>query len=433
MSTANSWSEQQQQFLDAILQAIEEKDFIRLVLSQFATRSDELQKVTVRSIVLQQQLQLSVLYRYPRQDITKNYPLSEAITCLSELLLQAKQANLFCQHKDLQLKKTKKSWQLTQQLKSAQHTEVAAIPPQHDRRKKRYVDQNSPFLKYLGVCDAEGQVIPSMARKWKQINKFVEIFANAWQQLDFSQQLDSSQADSSQPDSSPLNSLQQRLHVVDFGSGKGYLTFALYDYLQQQHALAQAPQAVVTGLELNAQMVEFCQKAAQACHFEQLKFYQDDVRRYQPEALDVMIALHACDIATDFAIHSGIRLNAAMIMCAPCCHKELRPQLRSPAVLQPMLQYGLHAGQQAEMLTDTIRALLLNAYGYECKVFEFVALEHSSKNKMILATKRKSPPQPDAKILAEIAALKKMYGIQQHSLELLLNDQWQAHDIGKKC
>ncbi len=109
--------------------------------------------------------------------------------------------------------------------------------------------------------------------------------------------------------------------------------------------------------------------------FQQLEFFQGDVRTYQPEHLDVMIALHACDVATDFAIHTGIRLNAQMIMCAPCCHKELRPQLQSSeSCLQPMLQFGIHAGQQAEMLTDTIRALLLKAYGYDTKVFEFVAL-----------------------------------------------------------
>ena len=98
-----------------------------------------------------------------------------------------------------------------------------------------------------------------------------------------------------------------------------------------------------------------------------------------------------------------------------------------------MLQFGIHAGQQAEMLTDTIRALLLKAYGYETKVFEFVALEHTSKNKMILATKRKDYTQPDPAILAQIHALKNMYGIQKHSLELLLNQQWDQQDIGRKC
>lgn len=109
------------------------------------------------------------------------------------------------------------------------------------------------------------------------------------------------------------------------------------------------------------------------CQFDQLDFFQGDVRTYQPEHLDVLIALHPCDVATDFAIHTRIRLNAGMIMCAPCCHKELRPQLKSPEVLKPMLQFGIHGGQQAEMLTDTIRALLLKAYGYETRVFEFVS------------------------------------------------------------
>lgn len=221
---------------------------------------------------------------------------------------------------------------------------------------------------------------------------------------------------------------QQNVHIVDFGSGKGYLTFALYDYMQKQFA-----KPWVTGVELNPKMVQFCQNVAQDVGFDQLQFFQGDVRTYQPQRLDVMIALHACDIATDFAIHTGIRLNAQIIMCAPCCHKELRPQLQSPTVLKPMLQFGIHAGQQAEMLTDTIRALLLKAYGYETKVFEFVALEHTSKNKMILATKKSDFQQPDQEVLAQIEALKQMYGISQHSLQLLLNNEWQQQNIGCKC
>ena len=104
-----------------------------------------------------------------------------------------------------------------------------------------------------------------------------------------------------------------------------------------------------------------------------------------------MIALHACDVATDYAIHTGIRLGAAVIMCAPCCHKQIRPQLHSPVVLRPLLQHGVHLGQEAEMLTDGLRALLLEACGYETQVFEFIALEHTSKNKMIMAVKRQHP------------------------------------------
>ncbi|MEJ2900056.1 SAM-dependent methyltransferase [Acinetobacter sp. NS-4] len=398
---------QEQKFLDAFQQAIETHSFDRMIISQHKGELEHLEKMTLRVISLQNQPVLSCLYRYKTQDVTKNYPLAEAVSLVQSLLAQSKQANLFTTSEELQLKKNKKKALLSSSKKAITTVNPAETQQGHDRAKHRYVDQDSYFLQPLGITDHNAQIIPSMARKWKQINKFIEIFSGALEQI-------------SQHD--------HALRVVDFGSGKGYLTFALYDYLAKHD---QTP--FVTGVELNPKMVEFCQGVAQRSDFQQLDFFQGDVRTYQPEHLDVMIALHACDVATDFAIHTGIRLNAQMIMCAPCCHKELRPQLKSPEVLKPMLQFGIHAGQQAEMLTDTIRALLLKAYGYETKVFEFVALEHTSKNKMILATKRKDYQAPDPQVLAQIQALKQMYGIQKHSLELLLNDQWDQQDIGCKC
>ena len=408
MSTLTTLSDQEQQFLDTFQQAVERDQFDRLILSQYKGELQDLEKMTLRVISLNGQKVMSCLYRHKTQDVTKNYPLTEASQLVQNLLVQCKQANLFTNEEELQLKKNKKKALLTvSKNKSASRPQNIENQHGHDRTKHRYVDQDSYFLQPLGITDAKAQIIPSMARKWKQINKFVEIFSGALEQI-------------TQQD--------HALRAVDFGSGKGYLTFALYDYLEKQ---GQTP--FVTGVELNPKMVEFCQNVAAASNFKQLDFFQGDVRTYEPEHLDVMIALHACDVATDFAIHTGIRLNAQMIMCAPCCHKELRPQLKSPEVLKPMLQFGIHLGQQAEMLTDTIRALLLKAYGYETKVFEFVALEHTSKNKMILATKRKDYQEPDQTVLAQIRALKEMYGIQKHSLELLLNNQWDQQDIGCKC
>ena len=397
--------EQEQQFFLDIQQSIENKSFDRLILSQYKGELTELEKITFRMIELQGQATLSCLYHHTTQDVTKNYTLTDGVKKIAELLNLSKQANLFTLNQDIQLKKNKKKAMLNRQKKQISVLEIEQ--QQHNREKHRYVQQQSPFLKHLGITDEKGQIIPSMARKWKQINKFIEIFSNAYEQIDAS---------------------QQELNIVDFGSGKGYLTFALYDYLQAQH---KTP--LITGVELRSNLVEFCQNVADQVGFNHLDFFEGDVRSYQPEKLDVMIALHACDIATDFAIHTGIRLNASMIMCAPCCHKELRPQLHSPEVLQPMLQFGIHAGQQAEMLTDTLRALLLKAYGYETKVFEFVALEHTSKNKMILATKRKALQQPDPKIMQQIQALKAMYGIEKQSLELLLQDQMPIENIGCKC
>ncbi len=234
-----------------------------------------------------------------------------------------------------------------------------------------------------------------MSRKWKQINKFLEVFSGALA-------------------ASPLAS-DQPIEVLDFGAGKGYLTFALHDHLQATRA---AP-VQVTGVELRADLVALCNGVVEGLALQGLGFELGDVSSVAPRALDVMIALHACDTATDHAIHMGIRGGASIILCAPCCHKQLRPQLLSPHPLRPLLQHGVHLGQEAEMLTDGLRALLLDACGYATQVFEFVSLEHTAKNKMILAVKRPQAAAPDT-VLAQVRELKGFYGIREQCLETLL-------------
>jgi hypothetical protein len=206
---------------------------------------------------------------------------------------------------------------------------------------------------------------------------------------------------------------------VDFGSGKGYLTFALHDYLR--HSLGN--EAKVTGVELRQNLADLCNKASASLDHQGLGFVCGDVKTHAPKQTDVMIALHACDVATDYAIHYGIRAGAGIIMCSPCCHKQIRPQMRSPELFQPMLQYGVHMGQQAEMVTDSLRALFLEANGYSTKVFEFVSLEHTNKNKMILAIKNAEPDkQHRIEVLKQIAEIKAYYGIKEHCLESLLDE-----------
>lgn len=191
--------------------------------------------------------------------------------------------------------------------------------------------------------------------------------------------------------------------------------FALHDYLVNTLAL----DAQIIGVELRQPLVDLCNNTAARLQLHGLRFEQGDVQHYQTTGLDVMIALHACDTATDYAIHMGIRANADIIVCSPCCHKQIRPQLQMPPVLKPMLSHGIHLGQEAEMLTDSLRALLLEANGYDTQVFEFVALEHTSKNKMILASKRKQSRDNHA-VLQQIADIKQFYGIREHCLESLL-------------
>jgi hypothetical protein len=146
-----------------------------------------------------------------------------------------------------------------------------------------------------------------------------------------------------------------------------------------------------------------------------------------------MIALHACDTATDHAIDLGVRAGAAVLVCSPCCHKELRPQMARPRLLSGLLRHGIHLGQEAEMVTDSLRALLLETCGYEAQVFEFVALEHTSKNKMILARRKVGGEAQAARARAEVADLKSFYGIREQCLETLLQQRAAAAPMPQAC
>ena len=393
-TTPASAPDHRAQFLNLLETSLAQNSFIKLVLAKYVGPEPELQRVIIKHVTVKEQPCLSFVYRYKTRDITKNFPLDEAVSALAGLLPDAfKNAHLLTLTDEVQLEYSKKGKSSLFMGKSQQDREVPSAG--HNREKHRFLDLTRPFLADLGVTNKQQELIPAMSRKWKQINKFIEVFSHALS-------------------SSPLT-LDQPVKVVDFGSGKGYLTFAIHDYLR--HSLHA--EGVVTGVELREDMVTLCNNAAQRLEHPGLSFQHGDVRSFAPTPIDVMIALHACDIATDYAIHMGIRSGAAIIMCSPCCHKQIRLQIQSPALLKPMLQYGLHLGQQAEMVTDSLRALFLEACGYETKVFEFISLEHTNKNKMILAVKRAEPLDP-AQLLVKIQELKAFYNIQEHCLETLL-------------
>jgi SAM-dependent methyltransferase len=387
------------QFLSLLDTSLSQNSFIKLVLAKYVGAEPELQRVIIKLMTIKELPHLSFVYRYKTRDITKNFPLEEGVEVIAGLLPDAfKNAHLLSLTDEVQMEFSKKGKSTLFKSKAQQEREAPSVG--HDREKKRFLELTRPFLTDLGVTNKQHELIPAMSRKWKQINKFIEVFSHALS-------------------SSPLK-LDQAIKVADFGSGKGYLTFAIHDYLRNT---LQA-EGQVTGVELREDMVTLCNAAAERLEHPGLVFQHGDVRSVAPSALDVMIALHACDIATDYAIHMGIRSGAAIIMCSPCCHKQIRLQIQSPTLLRPMLQYGLHMGQQAEMVTDSLRALYLEACGYETKVFEFISLEHTNKNKMILAVKRaepqKHPELVKKELIAKIQELKEFYGIQEHCLETLL-------------
>ena len=384
-----------ERFFAACADSLARQRFERLLLAGYRGPQAGLQRVAVRGIALRGEPALSFVFHHDTRDVTKNHAVAEGLQQLRELIGTGfANAHLFTRDEELQLAFSRKG-RASLRTSRREAGPMATVPATHNIDKRRMLTLDRPFLHALGVTDAQGRLVPAMSRKWKQINKFLEVFSGALA-------------------ASPLAS-DQPIEVLDFGAGKGYLTFALHDHLQATRA---AP-VQVTGVELRADLVALCNGVVEGLALQGLGFELGDVSSVAPRALDVMIALHACDTATDHAIHMGIRGGASIILCAPCCHKQLRPQLLSPHPLRPLLQHGVHLGQEAEMLTDGLRALLLDACGYATQVFEFVSLEHTAKNKMILAVKRPQAAAPDT-VLAQVRELKGFYGIREQCLETLL-------------
>ena len=390
----NSEQEKAETFFSALELALSEGTFIELLLTKHRGEEADLRRIIIRCVILKDQPHLSFVYRYETRDVTKNDLIEAGVQTVRELLGNVfKAAHLFTAMQDIQIEFSKKG---KVKLGHGEPSRALSSSAQgHDRQKHRYVDPTRPFLRTLGVTSAGNRIVPSMARKWKQINKFVEILDHALASSDLAG--------------------QEQIHVVDFGSGKGYLTFAIYDYLQSVLGVRTS----VTGVELREDLVNLCTDLAVRLGMDGLRFRVGDVRSSPPEEMDALIALHACDTATDLAIHLGIRSGAGIIMCSPCCHKEIRQQIKSPEILQPMLKYGVHMGQEADMVTDALRALLLEAHGYKTQILEFVSLEHTSKNKLILAV-RGNAPAPREEVLEQIKTLKKYYSIEHQTLETLL-------------
>ncbi len=386
-------------FQQRLIQALAQGQWLRLVLAKPQAAALNLQRVVIRPLVLRGQLVLNFVYSHTTRDITKNLNPDEGLAQIERLLLsQFRNAHLFTAAGETQLLGSKKGRaHLVEAVTSADvpATRQAEVPASHDRQKNRQLDIKRPFLTALGVTTAQHELVPNMASKWKQINKFLEIFEHAL-------------------DNSPLNQAEA-IKVVDFGAGKAYLSFAVHDWLSHARGL----KADVVGVELRDDLVRHGNRVVAKLGLQGMRLEQGDVTSWQAGPMNVMIALHACDTATDQAIYLGVRAGAELILCSPCCHKQLRPQLLSPHPLRSVFQHGIHAEQQAEMLTDSLRALLLEAQGYDTQVFEFVSLEHTRKNKMILAVKRRSP-KPVEPVLAEVDELKRFFGIREHCLEGLL-------------
>jgi SAM-dependent methyltransferase len=198
--------------------------------------------------------------------------------------------------------------------------------------------------------------------------------------------------------------------LVDMGCGKGYLTFAAAEHLARR---SDGPWQV-RGIEQRPELVTLCNDAARACGIPGLEFTEGSIADAELKRADVLVALHACDTATDDALACGIRLGASLILVSPCCHKELRPQLIAPAPLERALRHGIFRERQAEFVTDALRAELLEWAGYDTRVFEFISPEHTGKNVVISAVRTRAAGTNDQ--AAAVRALAAAYGIRRQRL-----------------
>ena len=398
-------------FLARVQATLDAATFESLVLTGNRTPGAALRAVRMRRIDLRGTPTLSFVDSYATRDVTRNLAVADGLTALAALLEPAAtpsfaHATLHAGGAQTELRISKKGRSTLRRPAPSMIAPAAAAtmqePATHDRQRTRRLPLELPFLRELGIVDERQRVVPAMARKWRQIDKFLEVLDHALDAL-------------------PARSAAGTpVRVVDFGCGKGYLTFAVHEHLRRR--FGGVPQ--VTGVELRAELVAFCNGVAERTGCAGLSFIEGDLHSYQPGPVDVMIALHACDTATDHAIDLGLGAGAAVLVCSPCCHKELRPQMTRPRLLSGLLRHGVHLGQEAEMVTDSLRALLLETWGYEAQVFEFVSLEHTSKNKMILAKRRADGAAPTAaRARAEVADLKSFYGIHEQCLETLLRER----------
>jgi len=381
-------------FFNNLREAVESGDFIRMVLGK--PKETDVKKVIVTRFESKGAIKFSSDFRYAQKSVSKTSDLEGLLEFLRDNLgTTYLAATLFTDKADISFLVNKKGKARITRAKATQRAQSATSSGGHNRQKDYLIAPDAAYLRELGVSDKAGKVIPKMYGKFRQIAKFIEI-------VDHSITRD-------------VLDLKRPLSVLDVGSGKGYLTFALYDYLSKKWGET----VDVTGVDTKEDVVALCNKVAQSVGFIHLRFKYQNVENYASENVDMLVALHACDTATDEALFQGIKHNAKLIFCAPCCQHDVSSQLRATETDNPLLQHGLFIEKQADLITDVARTLLLESRGYTVKIVEFVSSEHSMKNTLIVA--EKSAKAAPAK-LDEYSALKAQFGFTEQRLEVLLKE-----------
>jgi hypothetical protein len=373
-----------EQFMGLLGDAVRSGSLERLTLGKPSGRDPTLANLFVRPVTLKSGPRLSFVWRHKTRDVTKNHGAEDALRLLDTLIgAEFLDAHLFTATQSVQLE----TGPGISRIRLKARAQAPSAPRGNDRPKARPIAQETPWLRALGVTDARGRPLAAMTDKFRQIEKFAEILGHLLKEAPLAQ--------------------GRALRVFDMGCGKGYLTFAASELLGDR--------AEVCGVEARPDLVDFCGRAAAdegLAH--RLCFRLGSIAETDVGAVDILIALHACDTATDDALAKGMAAGAALLVVAPCCQKEVRPQLVSPPVLAAALKHGIFEERQAEFVTDALRAQLLEWAGYRTRVIEFISTEHTAKNTMITAVRAR--PGGDEATAARIRAFAAFYGVRRQTL-----------------
>ncbi|HYN87539.1 MAG TPA: SAM-dependent methyltransferase [Ardenticatenaceae bacterium] len=377
---------------------LDEESFLRATFSgQWGAQPLPWLKVTIRPVLIKERRHLQVSHFEARKDITKNYAGAEAAEKLDELLaLPFKNINVQTTAGDLHVQFSRKGRPVIHRGKASR--QVAAPDLAHDRHKELPLPEGraDPFLQSIGIMTPDGRIKANMADKFRQINEFLKLVGHTGELERF--------------DGRPI-------HIADLGCGSALLTFATYHYL---HDVLGMPARLV-GVDVKEDLLARQTEQAEALQWGDVCFQACRIAEFQPEEPpDVILALHACDTATDEALAQGLRWRSRLIFSVPCCHHHLQAQLGrqpAPALFEPVFRHGILSERLGDILTDSFRALILRIMGYRTDVVEFISSEHTARNLMIRAVRSAAPGE--RQFVQEYLALKEFWRVTPY-LETLL-------------
>lgn len=331
-------------------------------------------KVKVRPVLKKGDLLFQCEAHKNNQVFHENYPADKAVGVLADYMEQFKQLQMETKefrYTVLVSKKGKVTIQKKQQKECCKEVDLS------HNRSKNYILQEGmvvPFLQELGVMTSDGKIVRTKFDKFRQINRFLEFIEDILPQLD----------------------KNKEITILDFGCGKSYLTFAMYYYL---HELKNYDVRII-GLDLKKDVIRHCNELSEKYGYEKLRFLEGNIADYTGvDEVDMVVTLHACDTATDFALDKAIGWNAKVILSVPCCQHELNGQMHNE-ILAPLFKYGLIKERMAALITDAMRAEYLESRGYDTQILEFIDMEHTPKNILIRAVKSGKKKNNEASIKA---------------------------------